>query len=110
MADQIARIKARIDTMGGLRVELEGLVKSALHMQDLDTSLDMAQESAASIDADYRILLAEIERLSATARMLGGYAAFLNSCALSGELPETFEWYVAKSQEWNAQHTPAASE
>jgi hypothetical protein len=51
-------------------------------------------------------LLTETERLEAENAALRarvaqqeGYAAFLRSCALCGEPPETFEWYLAKEAE-----------
>ena len=38
-----------------------------------------------------------IEALEAELERLGGYSAFLRSCALSGEQPETYEWYLNRN-------------
>lgn len=38
-----------------------------------------------------------IEALEAEVERKAGYAAFLYSCAKSGEQPETYEWYLNKA-------------
>lgn len=81
---------------------------TAEHKAELEAAAAQAREDADRVGAA-RIAFEDeqqkrIEEAEAENERLGGYTAFLYSCAKSGEQPETYEWYLEKNRQFKARN------
>lgn len=88
------------DDVNALKVAIEAALRIVLvaqhgRYQTTFTGDELRSESLKGRQA-YAALLQHLESVEQELSDYKGYAAFLRSCALNGEQPETFEWYLAK--------------